>query len=27
MCTGNPPWKELNPLAAMNNIAMSEKKP
>jgi len=27
MCTGNPPWKEFNPLAAMNHIAHSEKLP
>lgn len=27
MCTGNPPWKDLNPLAAMNHIAHTEKKP
>lgn len=27
MCSGNPPWKDLNPLAAMNHIAHTEKKP
>lgn len=27
MVTGNPPWKDLNPLAAMNQIAHTEKKP
>lgn len=24
MVTGNPPWKDLNPLAAMNKIAHSD---
>lgn len=27
MCTGHPPWKDLNPLAALNRIAHTDQKP